>query len=167
MIYDTNANRLLMQIVQSMYQIMPPSQQDDWTIGLKWLGSAVPRFFLSPYSWIWSSKTVNPAYGTFPGMWYLYLVIYPLLVCGIYESFRRNAKLWLVILIPVLWNYLIFAFAFGGDVSRQRYYLECLLIPMAACGILSERRLRRKIYIIVYGLIILFASIQSYLYFAK
>ncbi len=159
--YSTMLNNLLLQFRDSAFSMMPNVGYSPW-VGLKWFTVSIPRFFLAPYAWI-KADTNAPIYYQYPGMWYLYLLIYPLAILGCITLFKQNAKLWTLVLVTLFLHYYLFTVVFCGDVTRQRFYLEYLFIFLAAVGIMSRHK--KPAFLTVWGIIGIFAIIQTISYY--
>jgi hypothetical protein len=71
-------------------------------------------------------------------MWFLYLIVYPLAICGFWGAVRTNN---LPCAIPLgAWcaSALILVIAYGGDAPRQRLYLDMIAIGFAGLGITTS-----------------------------
>lgn len=118
---------------------------------------AVPRMILSPYAWV-PAQTDRPIYGQFPGMWYLYLLVYPLALAGLVEAIRTNHRLTIIPLTAILASAFVLLAAYGGNAPRQRLYLEIVAVMYAGLGLSSVHR--RRAFVLTYTAIILFAAAQ-------
>lgn len=132
--YTEAGSRLFSQMVYSFMALAP---QDVATIPdiIRQIGAGIPRLFLAPYAWVILSEP-SPMYGMYPGMWYLYLLGYPLAFCGLAAAIKKNVTLAIIPLTALGMAGLLFLTAeFGGTAPRQRYYLEPLFLIFAAYGV--------------------------------
>lgn len=117
----------------------------------------IPRFVLSPYAWV-STDVENPMYGIYPGMWYLYLIVYPLALGGFYDTLTRKSRLAAVPTLA-LWvgAFTLIAASYAGNAARQRYYLEYVFLLFAGLGLLN---FRYQTMVIIYILQLVFITGQ-------
>ncbi len=137
--YTTGGNAIFRQLRDSFLALAPP---DIGTPSQLLLGMAagIPRLFLAPYAWLILPEP-TPMYGMYPGMWYFYLLIYPLAFAGLYQVVRKNISAAVVPLAVLGLSALIFLSAvYQGEASRQRFSLEFILIVFAAYGMRNFSR---------------------------
>lgn len=137
--YTETGNVLYRQMRDSLAALAPAevstSSQMLWR-----LMAGIPRVFLSPYAWLILPEP-SPLYGLYPGMWYLYIIGYPLAFCGIYYTVKDNNTRAVFPLMALAVGGLIFlAASFGGNASRQRYYLEYIILLFATAGFVKPNR---------------------------
>lgn len=154
--YSTSAGNYLSQLSYS-FSMQLPMRASTSTGALAFVASGVPRVFFAPYAWI-KAFGEQPLYGAYPGMWFLYLVIYPLSLAGCVRAMRIDHRLSVVPFTAVFLSAMILLVSYGGDAPRQRLYLELVLILYAAFGLRAKR-------LWLYGLavwvpLILFAALQ-------
>ena len=122
--------------------------------------AGVPRLLLGPYAWVRAHTAAgfDTYYGLYPGMWVLYLLVYPLASAGLWFAARRNH---LPVVIPVVCvgvAWILLLATYGGLASRQRLYLEPFLMCLAGAGWMHCRRGR---WIAAWAAgVILFAGVQ-------
>jgi hypothetical protein len=100
----------------------------------------VPRFFLGPYAWYISPGSAVIDYMLYPGQWFLYLLIFPWGLKGLYTCMRENEKAAIFPVIPIMLSVFLFLLAYGGSVPRQRLYMEPLFIIFAAWGLTRKEK---------------------------
>lgn len=137
--YTERGSAVFAQVRDSIAALAPVGASGPLDI-FKQLAAGVPRLFLSPYGWIILPEP-TPMYGMYPGMWFMYLIGYPLGFAGLYVAVRRNVRL---CVIPItafgLAALLFLTAAYGGNASRQRYYLEYIFLVFAAFGLKHPSR---------------------------
>jgi hypothetical protein len=132
--YTERGNDVYRQMRDSLAALAPPGVSGPVGM-LRQLGAGIPRLFLAPYAWLILPEP-SPMYGMYPGMWFLYLVGYPLAFSGVYAAVRQNVRLTVVPMAAIGVAGLIFLAAqYGGNASRQRYYLEPVILVFAAYGL--------------------------------
>jgi hypothetical protein len=113
------------------------------------LFGSIPRFVLSPYAWV-ASPEKDPLYGLYPGMWYLYLVVYPLAAAGFFWSIKSDFR---IAVIPVLafWcsAFILIMAVYAGNASRQRYYLEYIVMIFAGIGCVQPNRMLSALILVL------------------
>ena len=105
----------------------------------KHLVMAFHRMALAPFAWV-TAEGPAPLYGLYPGMWFLYLVVYPLGLAGVAEAVARDRRQAAVPLVAAMASCGVFLAVYGGDATRQRLFLEVILMPFAAFGWSARRR---------------------------
>jgi hypothetical protein len=137
--YTPAGYHLAQQMSASLLALAPARENDSWTLLLK-AGAGIPALFLAPYSWL-KFHDSSPMYGMYPGMWYLYLVGYPLGFAGLYSALRKNVKL---AIIPIaafgLASLIFLVSAYSGNASRQRFYLEYIILIFAGYGYVNPSK---------------------------
>lgn len=137
--YTELGSSLASQMQNSLAALSPRGVQSATDI-LKQLFAGIPRLFLAPYAWIILPEP-SPQYGMYPGMWYLYLVGYPLAFSGLYVAVKKNIQLAIVPVAAFGVAALVFLTSeFGGNASRQRFYLEYIFLIFAAYGLKHPSR---------------------------
>lgn len=129
------------QLWFSVLNLVPDGATSSWT-SLAAFAAGVPRLLLGPYAWVraHAAPGFDTYYGLYPGMWVLYLLVYPLATAGLWFAARRNH---LPVVIPVVCvgaAWILFLATYGGLASRQRLYLEPLLMCLAGAGWMRCRR---------------------------
>jgi len=158
--YSLRVDKLVSQAIDSAAAVIPNVAPTAMT-GFVWIGQSVPRYFLAPYGWIKAAVTV-PTYGQYPGMWYLYLA-YPFCIAGVYQAMKKNCRLWILLIAPILLNLLIIAIAFQGDANRQRLYLESVILIMAVLGF--QEKTKWRFAVVIWSLIFVFAVSQTVMFY--
>lgn len=131
----TSTGLILYRQMTASAAALGPHLQTDSLLLLKQMAAGVPGLFLAPYAWL-KFQEPSPMYGLYPGMWYLYLLVYPVGFAGLYAAIRTNVKLAIVPIVVVGFASLIFLVStFGGNASRQRFYLEYVMIIFAGYGL--------------------------------
>lgn len=123
-----------------------------------YLAAGLRKLLLAPYAWVPKAFGELPAYGLYPGMWFLYLIVYPLALAGGWLAVRRNHLLTCIPVACLLSGAGVFLLSYGGDAPRQRVYLEMLLISYAGLGTTAPRR--RVFFIACYAVLFVFAVVQ-------
>jgi len=100
----------------------------------------IPRFFLSPYAWYVAPGPPLVNYMLYPGQWFLYLLIIPFALKGIWICMRESPPPAVFLIVPGMTSVFLFLLAYGGSVPRQRMYLEPLLIIFASWGLVRKDR---------------------------
>ncbi|MGC8840884.1 MAG: hypothetical protein ACP5QZ_05430 [Candidatus Sumerlaeaceae bacterium] len=130
--YDERWAAFERQLLYSLGELLPDSVRTPRE-GLLYVLGGFPRLLLSPYAWV-RARVENPMYELYPGMWWLYLVGYPLAVIGITRLARHNIVLAVIPLIAWFASAIILILAYGGAAPRQRLYLDVLVFVFAGCG---------------------------------
>lgn len=131
--YTETGAALSNQMISSLAALAPKGVESPLDI-LKQLFAGIPRLFLAPYAWIILPEA-SPQYGMYPGMWYLYLLGYPLAFAGLHKAIRMDNHLAIIPIAAFGVAALIFLISeHGGNASRQRYYLEYIILLFAAYG---------------------------------
>ncbi len=129
---------LAAQMQNSLASLGPKDVRSSSDV-LKQLFAGIPRLFLAPYAWIILPEP-SPQYGMYPGMWYLYLAGYPLAFSGLYVAVKKNIQLAIIPVAAFGVAALVFLTSeFGGNASRQRFYLEYIFLIFAAYGLKHPR----------------------------
>lgn len=132
--YTEAGGRLFSQMLYSFMALTPQNVASVSDV-FRQIGAGIPRLFLAPYAWVILPEP-SPMYGLYPGMWYLYLLGYPLAFCGIAAAIRKNVALAILPLTALGLAGLLFLTAeFGGTAPRQRFYLEPLFLIFAGYGV--------------------------------
>jgi hypothetical protein len=134
--YTATGGDYMSQLVHSL-SLQLPDSATTVASSVQYFLSSVPRMLLAPYAWV-KAFGPNPQYGLYPGMWFLYLIVYPLAICGFWGAVRTNN---LPCAIPLgAWcaSALILVIAYGGDAPRQRLYLDMIAIGFAGLGITTS-----------------------------
>jgi hypothetical protein len=127
------------QMWSSLTELGPKHMQSVSQMGLHVL-AGIPRLLLGPFAWL-QGRGRHPLYGLYPGMWYLYLLIYPAASTALVAVVRRDEKLWAVPLMTVVGGALILLTAsYGGDAPRQRFYMEYVPVALASYGLTLPKR---------------------------
>lgn len=154
--YTPQGQAYLLQLVDSLGAQLSHRLMSLRGVAL-WLAGGMPRLLLAPYAWV-RAEGAHPMYGIYPGMWFLYLAIYPLAFLGFMLAIRANHLLTALPLVCILSVALLFLVAYGGDVARQRLYIEQIFIIYAGLGCAAPRK--RPVFFAWYAILILFAAIQ-------
>ncbi|MCX7625544.1 MAG: hypothetical protein N2Z21_04965 [Candidatus Sumerlaeaceae bacterium] len=101
--------------------------------------TSIPRLILSPYAWV-RARVEEPMYALYPGMWWLYALVYPLALAGLYHLARLDVRPATIPLVAWAASAAILIIAYGGNAPRQRLYLDSIMIVFAACGSLGRQR---------------------------
>jgi len=120
--YTTRGADYLSQLVHSL-SVQLPSHLVTIPKALAHVASAIPRLLLSPYGWV-RAFGPSPAYELYPGMWVMYLVIYPLGLVGLFTLAKHDVRIATVplgMLVAASW---VLILAYGGDAPRQRLCLD-------------------------------------------
>ena len=154
--YTLSGTRLFGQLWASLLALIPG---DMVTVpeSLRAFAGGLPRSFLGPYGWV-KARGDNLYYGLYPGMWFLYLLVYPLALAGLAEAVRRNHIPTTIPLVVVFTGVLIFLMTYGGEAQRQRLYLEFVYILYAGTGV--SARGRRRWFVACWAGLFLFAAVQ-------
>lgn len=155
--YSTRIFDYLNQLLHSLGSLLP-SHVEDVKSSILYIATGLPRLLLGPYAWIRAYGPL-PQYGLYPGMWFLYLLIYPLSLCALIRTIRLNHVTGILPIGAFASSAFIFLLAYGGDAPRQRLYLEFILICYAAYGWGAVER-RKWYFIAWYALVFLFAAVQ-------
>jgi hypothetical protein len=154
--YTMRGGQYFSQLGFSLGNLIPLEAQTI-TGSIIHFGRGIPRLVLGPYAWVKAEGTM-PQYGAYPGMWLLYLIVYPLCAAGFVRAVRKDHQLTIVPLTCVFSGAMIFLIAYGGNANRQRLWMELIFIVYAACGLGSPRR--RTYLVGWYALLALFALAQ-------
>lgn len=137
--YTHQGDTLSRQITASLVALAPIVEATPISL-FKQMAAGIPALFLAPYAWLKFDEP-SPMYGLYPGMWFLYLVVYPLGISGLYVALRKNVKLAILPIAGFGMASLIFLTStFGGNASRQRFYLEYIVFVFAGYGIVNPSR---------------------------
>jgi hypothetical protein len=154
--YSMSGTRLFGQLWSSLLALIPGGMRTvPESLGAFVLG--LPRCFLGPYGWV-KAQGDNLYYGLYPGMWFLYLAVYPLALAGLWEAVRRNHLATTVPLVIVFTAVMIFLMTYGGEAQRQRLYLEFVYLLYAGAGACAPAK--RRWFAACYGALFLFAAVQ-------
>jgi hypothetical protein len=154
--YSTTGGRYLAQLAYSLGAVIPVEAQTISGSVYSFL-RGIPRLLLEPYAWV-RSTDARPQYGLYPGMWVMYLVIYPLSFTGMARAIRLNHQLSIPALTCLFLAGMLFLIAYGGIAHRQRLWLEVILIVYAAAGFRSPGRARG--FALWYTVLAVFAGSQ-------
>jgi hypothetical protein len=154
--YSTSGGDYISQLLFSISLKLPADANSSFK-SLIYFATGIPRLLLGPYGWI-RAYGEFPQYGLYPGMWFLYLFVYPLAAAGIFRAFSDDHRQSIIPLVAFSLSALVFLLAYGGDAPRQRIYLEYILIVYAAHGI-SHKRIGWYA-LAIYASIALFAIVQ-------
>lgn len=144
------------QLLNSLAAQIPPELHHISGI-VKTMTSAIPRLILAPYAWV-RIDGAKPLYALYPGMWYLYVVVYPLALAGLIWAVLKNHLLSAVPIACIVGSCFVFLINYGGDAPRQRLYLDQLVILYAGLGFSSRHRV--AIAVTWYLFLFLFAAVQ-------
>lgn len=136
--FTETGSRYISQLIASILNLVP-MEAATLPGSLKYFGTGIPRLLFAPYGWV-RATVANPDYGMYPGMWMLYLLIYPAAIVGIVWAMRVNHLLSLPGLGALLTTAILVLMAYEGDMTRRRMWLEPLLIVYAAGGLSQARR---------------------------
>lgn len=141
LLYTEHFSVYFNQLEHSLVALIP---QDIQTVGdsFRMMMRGMPRLFLGPYAWVMHARGEGLLYGLYPGMWVLYLAVYPLALAGIIRCAREDHRLSVIPLACIAVSSLIFLATYGGEASRQRLWLELLFIVYAGHGA-GARNLKR------------------------
>lgn len=132
--YTNTGSALYEQLRDSLLALTPTGLTGPLDILIR-AAIGIPRLFLSPYGWMYIDD-FSPMYGLYPGMWYLYLLIFPLSFAGLHYAIQHNFRLAIVPIAVFSLAAAIFLLStYHGNASRQRYYLEYIVILFAALGL--------------------------------
>ncbi|MBX7247062.1 MAG: hypothetical protein K1X53_16305 [Candidatus Sumerlaeaceae bacterium] len=154
--YSDRGGTYVAQLMHSLTTLLP-AEAKTTTGSIKYFAAGVPRLLLAPYAWV-KAIGPNPLYGLYPGMWFLYLVVYPLGFAGLHLAARRNNLLVIVPFVTLALAWMLRLLTFAGDSPRQRLYTEVILTTFAAIGIVNPQR--KRWVAAWYGFLILFAAAQ-------
>lgn len=154
--YTDPGARYLEQLLNSLAAQLSPALGSYEGV-LNHFGAAVPRMLLAPYAWV-RAEGEHPLYALYPGMWYLYLIVYPLALAGLFQAIRHDHRLSILPVGALLASTFVLLAAYGGNAPRQRFYLEIVLMIYAGLGACSP--IRRAAFALFYLLLFLFAALQ-------
>ncbi|MGI8907208.1 MAG: hypothetical protein ACR2IE_12045 [Candidatus Sumerlaeaceae bacterium] len=121
------------QMWSSLVELGPKSVRSPWDVPGHLL-AGIPRLMLGPFAWL-AGRGDRPLYGLYPGMWFMYLLVYPAAIVAFVYSLRQNVKVAALPIMAGIGGALILLTAsYGGDAPRQRYYMEYICIAFAAYG---------------------------------
>lgn len=138
--YSFVGSRYFAQLNHSIVTLVP-EEAATFKGSLLYFAKGIPRLALAPYGWV-RATVQDPQYGMYPGMWMLYLVLYPAGLIGFVWAARNNHLLTLPLLGTAATTALLVLMAYEGDMTRRRLWLETALIPYAAHGLMQPRRAR-------------------------
>lgn len=153
--YTEGGGRYMDQLLASFGALIPREMTGLRPV-LFHFGSALPRMLLAPYAWV-RAEGPDPIYALYPGMWYLYLVTYPLAAAGIVRAVRQDHRLSLVPIVALLASAFVLLAAYGGNAPRQRLYLEFVALAYAGLGAHSRKL---PAFLVVWSMVFLFAAAQ-------
>ncbi len=159
LVYTTRGGRMAGQLLASAGALLPDEVRTQ-AQALRSFAAGIPRLLLGPYGWVraFEVRGQENYYGLYPGMWFLYLLVYPLAIAGFWECLRGNRLLAVVPVTCVVIAALLFLMTYGGMAFRQRLYLEPFLLMLAGAGWGAPRL--RWIAGAWYGGLFLFAAVQ-------
>jgi hypothetical protein len=136
--YTETGGAYVRQLVYSLAELIPgevrtPAQAFFLIV------RGFPRLFLAPYAWV-KAYGPNPTYGLYPGMWWLYLIVYPLAAAGLFRLGRQNVLPATVPLVAWALSAYLLLISYVGDAPRQRLYLDMVMCVFAGCGRTEPRR---------------------------
>jgi hypothetical protein len=137
------------RFMYSFLNLIPDEYNTSFLRLLLLFGAGTIKFFLAPFAWI-MPREFDIHILLFPGQWFLYLIIFPFALRGLLESFKKDNKQVLVLILPVIFSLYLFLMVYEGNVPRQRLFLEALLICLAAYGMRQPPRM--KFFISYYAL---------------
>ena len=156
--YSSKGDHYVTQVLFSVFGTQSHPELSTIPAVFKHLVMAFPRMALAPFAWV-TAEGPAPLYGLYPGMWFLYLVVYPLGLAGVAEAVARDRRQAAVPLVAAMASCGVFLAVYGGDATRQRLFLEVILMPFAAFGWSARRR--GAWAVAWFATLILFAAAQS------
>jgi hypothetical protein len=148
----------LEQLVLSLVNNMP----QDLLLPMRLVshyGIGTIRVFLAPYPWV-AAEGNFPNYEVYFGQWYLFLIGYPLAVAGLWRLARVNRVGPAMPMIAVVLGLSVLILAYGGNVTRQRYFVDLWVLVLSGLGMQEEIGVRRWATALVMTGIGLFAGAQ-------
>ncbi len=130
--YSDSGNAYYSQLWYSLAQLLPESVGTPQE-AVRHILVALPRLFLAPYAWVKAMSDV-PIYEVYPGMWWLYLVAYPLAGAGLFRAARMNLLPAIIPLVAWAMSAYLLMLSYGGDAPRQRLYLDAVMAIFAGLG---------------------------------
>lgn len=132
--YTLSGSALFNQLLASLVALASAKSMSAMQLILQTLAS-VPRLFLSPYAWL-IYPDLRSLTQLYPGMWYMYVLIWPLVFSGLASALWQNRSIAVIPLAVFGLAALIFlSSAYAGNATRQRYYLEYIAILFAVFGL--------------------------------
>lgn len=150
---DTGSTRFE-QMWSSLVELGPRHLESSGEM-INFVLAGIPRLVLGPFSWL-QGRGAHPLYGMYPGMWYLYLLVYPLAIAGFVYVVRKNVRIWALPIMSIVGGALVLLTAsYAGDAPRQRYYMEYVPVALASYGwSLPKRRIFLLWYLVLFGYIV-------------
>lgn len=127
------------QLWHSLLELAPAHARSPGAIA-KHLLAGIPRIMLAPFSWIYA-RGDRPLYALYPGMWFLYIVVYPAMFTGLARVIRHNSRPAVIPLVATIGGcFVLLISSYGGDAPRQRFYMEYIAVAFAALGWTTPKR---------------------------
>jgi len=158
MSYTTKGADYLSQLVYSL-SVQLPDHLRTIPQALAHFAGAIPRLLLSPYAWV-RAFGPNPAYELYPGMWMLYLVIYPLGLVGLFNLAKHDVRIATIPLGMLVATGLVLILAYGGDAPRQRLCFDPAWFIFAGTVQSLKGREQRVVLVAWYVLFTLYVLVQ-------
>lgn len=138
--YTESGGFYFRQLGHSLGELLP-SYVRTLPQSLAYFLGSIPRLMLSPYAWV-KARVDQPMYEVYPGMWWLYGLVYPLAFAGLWQLGRWDVRAAIIPFVAWAASAAILIIAYGGNAPRQRLYLDTIFIVLAGCGtVASHRRL--------------------------
>lgn len=157
MSYTTRGADYLSQLIYSL-SVQLPDHLRTVPQAVAYFAGAIPRLLLSPYAWV-RAFGANPAYELYPGMWMLYLMIYPLGLLGLFNLAKHDVRIATIPFGMLVATGLVLILAYGGDAPRQRLCLDPTWFIFAGT-VQSLKRREWVLPVVWYAVFILYALVQ-------
>jgi hypothetical protein len=149
---------ILEQLFHSLFNNMPQDLATPISV-IRHVAAGTLRAFLAPYPWVMAEGQF-PNYEIFFGQWFLFLLGYPLALVACFRMIRVNQVGGAFPLLASVLGLSVLILAYGGNITRQRYFIDLWILTLAGPGIVVHEPLRRLIMIGLPSLIGVFAVVQ-------